>query len=83
MGAERYTLRLTRHGRQKREWDTNLDPADNSRLRELLEEGVSAVHGSLRTDLADGWQLVVHSVGGGRIRAKVTVDGSGRTVVNR
>jgi hypothetical protein len=83
MAARRFTLRLRQHGRQRREWDTNLDPADDSRLRELLEEGVSAVHGSLKTDLADGWQLVVHSLGGGRIWAKVSVDSSGRTAVKR
>jgi hypothetical protein len=83
MAADRFTLRLHRFGRERKQWDTNLDPTDDSRLRELFEDGVSVVHGSLNTDLADGWQMVVHSVGGGRIWAKVTVDRSGRTVVKR
>lgn len=83
MAADRFMLRLYRFGRERKQWETNLDPADDSRLRELLEEGVSAVHGSLNTDLSDGWRLVVRSLGGGRIWAKVTVDGSGRTVVKR
>jgi hypothetical protein len=81
--ANRYLLRLFRYGSMRREVETNLDPKDVSRLRELLEEQVTAVKGTLRLDLAAGWRLVVHSVGGGRKWATVTVDRSGRTVVKR
>lgn len=83
MPANRFTLRLYQHGDLRREWDTNLNPADNGRVRELLEEGVKAVAGTLDLDLSQGWRLVVHSPGGGRIHARVTVNGSGRTVVKR
>lgn len=83
MPAKRYTLRLRHYGDLRKQWETNLDPADDSRLRELLEEGVRAVEGNLRVDLSNGYQLVVEAEGGGRIYAKATVDGSGRTQVKR
>lgn len=83
MVAARYTLRLHHYGDLRREHDTNLDPSDDTRLRELLEEQVKAVEGTLELDLSNAWRLVVHAVGGGRIFARVTVDGSGRTVVKR
>ncbi len=83
MVANRYTIRLYQLGDLRRQVDTNLDPADNSRLREVLEEQVKAVAGTLRLDLSAGWKLVVLRLGGGQVKATVTVDRSGRTVVKR
>ncbi len=81
--ARRYTIRLYRWGLFKRETDTNLDPRDDGRLRELLEQQIKAQAGSLRGPIDAGWELRIHSEGGGRIHARVTVDPSGRTVVKR
>ncbi len=83
MVANRYTIRLYQLGDLRKQVDTNLDPADDSRLREVLEEQVKAVAGTLRLDLSAGWKLVVLNLGGGMVRATVTVDKSGRTVVKR
>lgn len=83
MTAKRYLLRLYKYGSLHRETETNLDPKDNGRLRELLEQEVKADRGTLDLDLSAGWKLVVHSLGGGRIHARARVDGSGRTVVKR
>lgn len=83
MGADRYLLRLYRHGLVKREQETNVDPRSDVRLRELIEEQVKAHTGTLRLDLSDGWQLQVLGVRGGPIRATVHVDAAGRTVVRR
>jgi hypothetical protein len=81
--ANRYTIRLYHYGDLRKQVDTNLDPADDSRLRELLEQQVKAVAGTLRLDLSAGWKLVVLREGGGQIKATATVDRSGRTVVKR
>lgn len=81
--AKLYTLRLYRRGGYKHEIDMHLDPADDSRLRQLLEQRVEVETGTLRLDLADGWELRVMAVGGGRLYARASVDGSGRTVVRR
>lgn len=83
MVANRYTLRLHKGMNLRLERDENLDPRDDARLRELLEDMVVAVMGGLDLDLSAGWRLVVHSQGGGRIWAWVSVDDSGRTVVKR
>lgn len=83
MVANRYTIRLYHLGDFCRQVDTNLDPKDDVRLRELLDEQVRAHKGTLRLDLSAGWKLVVMKEGGGRIHATVTVDKSGRTVVKR
>lgn len=81
--AKLYTLRLYRRGGFKHELDMHLDPVDDSRLRQLLEQRVDIEAGTLRLDLSDGWELRVLAVGGGRLYARVCVDGSGRTVVRR
>lgn len=81
--AKLHTLRLYRRGGFRHQIDIHLDPADVSRLRELLMQRVDIEAGTLRLDLADGWELRVQAVGGGRIYARVSVDGSGRTVVRR
>lgn len=83
MVAKRYLLRLDQHGSQRREWEDNVDPADEGRLRELLDEGVGAAAGSMRLDLSDGWRLTVHALPNMRWVARVTVDSSGRTKVQR
>jgi hypothetical protein len=81
--ANRYLLRLMAHTRRVREWEENLDPGDDTRLRELLEREVLAERGTLRLDLADGWRLVVLVITGTPKIAEATVDSSGRTVVRR
>jgi hypothetical protein len=84
MAANRCKLWLYQHGMRKgQEAETNLDPRDDSRLRELLEERVRAVAGTLRLDLSAGWELHVRGPSGGTLHARVSVDKAGRTVVKR
>lgn len=85
MPAHRFRVQLYRHGahRSRHEQLTNLDPADDGILRSWLERLVQADRGTLRLDLADGWELRVRIPAGVRVVARVTVDRSGRTVVKR
>jgi len=82
MAAKRYKLRLYRGLSVKgAEVEVNLDPKNGERLRELLEERVKAVTGTLQVDLSAGWRLHVLGLHGGPIHAKVSVDSAGRTVI--
>jgi len=84
VAAQRYRLWLYRGMTRKGpDVEMNLDPKDDARLRELLEERVKAVMGTLRLDLSAGWELHVRGLGGGPLHARVSVDRSGRTVVRR
>jgi len=76
MAAKRYTLRLYQRSRMIRQEDANLDPKDDAMLRATLERMVEAERRSLRLDLSE-WSLVVHSLGGGMIRARLYVTSSG------
>lgn len=82
VNAQRYTLRLYWRSSMLREEVTNLDPRDDAMLRATLERLVEAERGTLRLDLSE-WSLVVHTVGGGQIRARVNVAPSGATEVKR
>jgi hypothetical protein len=83
--ADRYRVQLYRNGvhRRRQEVLTNLDPHDDTILREWLERLVKADRGTLRLNLADGWELKVRIPDGIRVVATATVDKSGRTVVKR
>jgi hypothetical protein len=83
--ANRYRIELYRNGVHRRRHDqlTNLDPADDSVLRSWLEQLVEAERGTLKLDLADGYELRVRIPDGVRVVARCTVDKSGRTVVRR
>lgn len=85
MTADRYLVQLYRNGvhLRRRDQQTNLDPRDDSVLREWLERLVDAERGSLRLDLSAGWELRVRPAGLVRIVARCWVDRSGRTVVRR
>lgn len=85
MTANRYTVQLHRNGRHIRRHDqaTNLDVNSDAILRDWLERLVKAEAGTLHLDLSNGWELRVRDVEAPRVRAKVTVDRSGRTVVKR
>lgn len=74
----RNNVHLTRHDQQ-----TNLDPRDDSALREWLEKLVKAEKNTLNLDLSKYWELRVRLPGRPRIVARCRVDGSGRTVVKR
>lgn len=82
MIAPRYTVRLHERTTMRRQKDMNLDPTDDKRLREVLEELVKEEKGDLNRDLSV-WSIVVHSLGGGQIKAKCLVTGSGATEVKR
>ena len=83
MTAERHLLRLTERGVYKGPFvETNCDPADDDRCRELLEERVMAVRGTLRLDLSH-FTLEICPPSGGRVIRFVSVDKSGRTTFTR
>jgi len=82
MIANRFTVRLYRRSSEQAEVDTNLDPGDDAMLRAVLERMVTDVQGDLRLDLSE-WSIVVHSLGGGRIRARCRITSSGATSVDR
>lgn len=82
MAAKRQTLRLYQRSRMVRQEDANLDPTDETMLRTTLEHMVGAERGSLRLDLSE-WSLVVHSLGGGMIRARVRITPAGATEISR
>ncbi len=82
-GAKLYMLRLYRGMSVKEETKDYLDPSDDARLRELLVARVTAVMGTDRVRLDQGWELRVLGPNGSPVYAKVTVDRSGRTVVRR
>jgi hypothetical protein len=83
--ADRYLIQLYRNGVHVRSHDqhTNLDPRDDSVLRNRLEQLVEAERGTLNLDLSAGWELRVRIPDGVRTVARCTVDGAGRTVVRR
>lgn len=85
MPAARFRVQLYRRGVHLRKYDelTNLDPSDDSVLRHWLEVLVKKHRGTLRLDLADGWEVKVRIPDGVRVVAKATVDKVGRTVVKR
>lgn len=82
MAAKRYTLRLYQRSHMVRQEDANLDPKDNAMLRSTLERMVEAERGTLKLDLSE-WSLVVHSLGGGMIRARLRITESGATETRR
>lgn len=51
-------------------------------LRATLERLVQAEKGTLKLDLSE-WSMVVHSLGGGMVRATVKVTPSGATDIRR
>jgi hypothetical protein len=85
MTADRYRVELYRRGVHLRRYDqlTNLDPADDTILRDWLEQLVKQDRGTLRIDLSAGWELRVRIPDGRRVVASCRVDRSGRTVVKR
>lgn len=85
MTADRYRVQLYRRGVHLRRHDrlTNLDPRDDGVLRDWLERLVEADRGTLRLDLAAGWELKVRIPDGVRVVATCRVDRAGRTVVKR
>jgi hypothetical protein len=80
--ANRWLLRLYQLGDLLLEREENLDPADTAVLREHLERLVKAKTGTLRVDLSQ-YRMQVHRLRGGSWVARVTVDASGRTKVQR
>ncbi len=84
MVVKLYLLRLyrgmSRAGLEVRE---HLDVTNDGRLRELLVARVTAVMGTDRIRLEQGWELWVLGPGGSPLYAKVRVDSAGRTVVRR
>jgi hypothetical protein len=82
MVAKRYTLRLYQRSRMVHQEEANLDPRDDAMLRATLERMVESEHGTLRLDLSE-WSLVVHSVGGGMIQARLQVTHSGANEIKR
>jgi hypothetical protein len=82
MTARRYTLRLHQTGRWRAEQNLNLDPADDGRLRAVLESWVEKRAGTLQLDLSE-WSMRVHTLGGGRVVATVTIQPNGATAVKR
>lgn len=82
MNARRFTVRLYERTTMRLQKDLNLDPADDKRLREVLEELVTEHRGDINTDLSV-WSIVVHTLGGGQIKAKCLVAASGSTEVKR
>lgn len=82
MIAKRYTVRLYRRAVQESQTDVNLDPADDKRCREVLEDLVKAKAGDLNRDLSEWW-IRVHTLGGGQVKATCKVTASGSTEVKR
>lgn len=81
--ADKHTLRLFWRSTEEQQVDRYLDPSDDEMLRETLEELAERKRGGPKwVDLAE-WRLVVHSLGGGQVKATCSVDKSGRTVVTR
>lgn len=84
MPARRYTARLYYLTSTKRgEREVSLDPSDDGRLREVLEEMVKAARGNLDCDLSQ-WSIRVSTIGSASYQvAALSVDSSGRSVVKR
>lgn len=80
--ASRYTLRLYWRSMIESQEDSNLDPKDDTMLRSTLERMVHAKRGTLKLDLSE-WSLTVHSLGGGRVHARLRVSPSGASEVRR
>jgi hypothetical protein len=79
--ADRYTIKVYRNGRRQGDpVDLNLDPTDDARCREVLEDLVKQRAGTLKLDLSQ-WSMDVHRLGGGMVRRTVSIDPSGRTVL--
>ena len=82
MTATKHRLRLSWRKRQRLEREEYLDPTDDARLRELLEE--LAEEASEGRDVRlDEWKLEVFPGRRRRRIATVRVDASGRTEVKR
>lgn len=82
MTANRYTLRLYWRSTMESQEDGNLDHRDDAMLRATLERMVEAKRGTLRLDLSD-WSMTVHTLGGGRVHARLRVAPSGASQVRR
>lgn len=82
MAANRYTVRMYWRSSMEAQEDTNLDPRDDDMLRETLERMVQTKRGTLKLDLSE-FRLVVHSLGGGQIKAECRIDPSGWTLAKR
>jgi hypothetical protein len=82
MTAQRYTVRMYWRSTMEAQEDTNLDPRDGSILRQTLERMVQKKRGTLKLDLSE-YSLVVHSLGGGQVKARCTIAPNGATLVKR
>jgi hypothetical protein len=82
MTAGRHTVRLYWRSTLELQQDRNIDPANDGALRAVLEELVFEKRGTLNLDLAE-FRIQVHSLGGGRIKARCTVDPGGGTAITR
>ncbi len=82
MAARRRTVRLYRLGRLKGEKVLTIDDARDLVLRKVLDEWVDELMGTGKFVITQ-WSMVVHTVGGGMVRAKVTVNSDLVTVVKR
>lgn len=89
MTVKRYRLRILFQSQEKGAWDEELDLDNKGRLREVLVDAADRYNrtGSVR-DYSE-WRLDVHRLERNRADHKgprlamVTVDGAGRTVVDR
>jgi hypothetical protein len=82
MTAQRYTVRMYWRSKMEAQEDTNLDPRDETILRQTLERMVQAKRGTLRLDLSE-YSIMVHSLGGGQVKAQCSVAPNGATLVKR
>lgn len=82
MAAQRHKLRLYRGWSRRLTVEDVLDPRDPDRLRELFLALVEQATRSRNPDYRH-WRLDVVDISGGPIRAKVSIDRAGRTVIRR
>lgn len=83
MSAERWlvTLHPSYSERELAARETNLDPNDHKRLRELLEDMVHQLRGTLKLHLED-YRIRIRKPGS-TVWGWCGVDQSGRTVIKR
>lgn len=82
MAVGRHTVRLYWRSTMELQQDININPSNDQALRALLEQMVKAKRGTLQLDLSE-FRIQVHSLGGGRLKARCEIDSGGMTVVRR
>jgi CelD/BcsL family acetyltransferase involved in cellulose biosynthesis len=81
MRADRFDVRLIRGSSERLRMERFIDPFDYAAVRELLEDMVTEREGRGRINLT-GYRLDIHHLRHQARIARVTIDRSGRTLID-